>query len=148
MINMTSGLRLLEKISGFPEEKIKRIIERRENTHIQVLKDLNLIQKPDSLKNIIERVLGVGLEFENWQKITREFVSVCLFVLEVDNPLLDELVVLRNRTDEEWNRVIKKLKETKPSTFWKGKPYEDEKIHSCRANGCIECRGTCSIFKY
>lgn len=137
---MTSGLRLLEKISGFPEEKIKRIIERRENTHIQVLKDLNLIQKPDSLKNIIERVLGVGLKFENWQKITREFVSVCLFVLEVDNPLLDELVVLRNRTVEEWNRVIKKLKETKPSTFWKGKPYEDEKIHSCRANGCIECR--------
>nr|XP_034304049.1 uncharacterized protein LOC105338019 isoform X3 [Crassostrea gigas] len=140
---MTSGQHLLEKISGFHEEKIKRIIERRENTHIQVLKDLNLIHQSDSVQSIIDRVLSVGLEFEDLHKLTKEFVSVCLFVLEVDNPLLDELVVLRNRTVEEWNRVKKKLlKETKPSRFFKGKPYEDEKttewFHSCLA--CEECR--------
>lgn len=142
MINMTSGLRLLEKISGFSREKIEQIVEERENT-IKVLKDLNLIHQSDSVQSIIDRVLSVGLGFEDWDKLTTEFVSVCLFVLEVDNPLLDELVVLRNRTEEEWNRVKEKLLiETKSSTFWKGKPYEDEKIHSknCRANGCKECK--------
>lgn len=138
---MTSGPCLLEKISGFPKEKIERIIGRRGNT-LKVLKDLNLIHQSGSVQSIIDRVLRVGLEFED---LTKEFVSVCLFVLEVDNPLLDELVVLRNRTVEEWNRVINKLRiETKPSAFWKGKPYEDEKttdrFHSCLANGCEECR--------
>lgn len=147
MINMTSGPRLLEKISGFSREKIEQIVEERENT-IKVLKDLNLIHQSDSVQSIIDRVLSVGLGFEDWDKLTTEFVSVCLFVLEVDNPLLDELVVLRNRTEEEWNRVKEKLLiETKSPTFWKGKPYEDEKIHSknCRANGCKECKGMCNI---
>lgn len=144
MINMTSGPHLLEKISGFPEEKIKRIIGRRGNT-LEVLEHLNLIHHEYSVQSIFE---SVGLGFENWQKLTTEFVSVCLFVLEIDNPLLDELVVLRNRTAEEWNRVIKKLlEETKPSRFFKGKPYEDEKFHSCHTSGCKECRGTYNIFK-
>lgn len=147
MINMTSGPHLLEKISGFPEEKIKRIIGRRGNT-LEVLKHLNLIHHEYSVQSIFESVSRVGLRFENWQKLTTEFVSVCLFVLEIDNPLLDELVVLRNRTAEEWNRVIKKLlEETKPSRFFKGKPYEDEKFHSCHTSGCKECRGTYNIFK-
>lgn len=94
MINMTSGLRLLEKISGFSREKIEQIVEERENT-IKVLKDLNLIHQSDSVQSIIDRVLSVGLGFEDWDKLTTEFVSVCLFVLEVDNPLLCSETALR-----------------------------------------------------
>lgn len=77
---------------------------------------------------------------------------MCLFVLEVDNLLLDELVVFRNRIVEEWNRVINKFRiEIKLLVFWKGKFYEDEKIidrfYFCFVNGCEECRGICNILK-
>lgn len=135
---MTGGPCLLEKISGFPEKKIERIIKRREKIHIQVLKELKLIKQDDSVEDITQRVLSVELKIEDLDNLTAEFVSVCLFVLDIDNPYLDELIVLvlgssmdnlKTKVNK-WTNLIKKLtkdtEEIAPSKFYKGKPYEDE----------------------
>lgn len=132
---MTSRQRLLEKISGFPKEKIDEIFKRRGKTRIQVLRELKLIKQDDSVKDITQRVLNVELKIEDLDNLTAEFVLVCLFVLDIDNPYLDELIILvlgssMVNLDKKWENLIRKLKEDtveiKPSKFYKGKPYEDE----------------------
>lgn len=135
---MTSRQRLLEKISGFPKEKIDEIFKRRGKTRIQVLRELKLIKQDDSVEDITQRVLNVELKIEDLDNLTAEFVLVCLFVLDIDNPYLDELIILvlgssmdnLETKNKKWENLIRKLKEDtveiKPSKFYKGKPYEDE----------------------
>ncbi|XP_062594673.1 uncharacterized protein LOC134256086 isoform X2 [Saccostrea cucullata] len=131
---------LLQRISGFSREKIINTIKQRETSHIQVLKEFNLVRKNTTVEEIIDSVLGVGLEAEDREKVTTEFLSVCLFVLEIDNPWLDDLLALRSGSgaEEKWNNITKQ-NEVVPSEYYKGKPYE---IFSCNCKrpSCRTCK--------
>ncbi|XP_056020096.1 uncharacterized protein LOC125668178 [Ostrea edulis] len=121
---------LMETITGLTKEKIHHTIIQRETTHIEVLKECHLVKKGRSAKEIAASVLGIGLEAGEWRKLNVEFVSVCRFVLEIDNPWVDELHMLSlvDSVEKEWIRLTEKIhgKELKPSEYYRGKPYEDE----------------------
>ena len=126
---------LLVKISGLIEEKIRRLIVERETTHLKKLQEWKLVKEKDTVHDITERVLSIGLGEDDWKRVTTEFLYVCWFVLDIDNPWTEELFVYLSNGDDclkqKWKDITKSIKN--PQRFYKGKPYEDEK--TCDSTG-------------
>ena len=126
---MMSQPGLLVKISGFIEEKIRRLIYEKETTHLKKLQEWNLVNEKDTVHDITERVLKVGLLEDDWESVSTEFLYVCWFVLDIDNPWTEGLFVhLSNGDDclkQKWKDITESIE--KPQIFYKGKPYEDKK---------------------
>lgn len=120
---------LLVKISGLIEEKIRRLIVERETTHLKKLQEWKLVKEKDTVHDITERVLSIGLGEDDWKRITTEFLNVCWFVLDIDNPWTEE-----DCLKQKWKDITKSIKN--PQRFYKGKPYEDEK--TCDSTGMID----------
>ncbi|XP_061188048.1 uncharacterized protein LOC133196130 [Saccostrea echinata] len=139
MTNQQNNPGLLEKISGLSKEKIINTIKQREKSHIEVLKECSLVGK-NNVKEITDSVLSIGWGTEDQKKVNTEFFSVCHFVLDIDNPWVDDLFALISGSDVEENwKNLTKNREVKPSKYYKGKPYEIFSCN-CREPACATCR--------